>query len=721
MDVSYILDDLNSPQREAVSDESKHSLILAGAGSGKTRVITHKVAWLCKVHNLNPMSLLTVTFTNKAAKEMRGRIENILGEQLNQMWCGTFHSLFHRMLRRHSEEAGLNKSFSILDSEDQNRVIKRVIKSLDLDDATWQPSQAQWFINNQKEEARRKPKIKSNASFIEEKMVDIMNEYQNVCDQEGLVDFSEILLRSYELLTNNKEILEYYQNRFEHILVDEFQDTNEIQYLLLKKLLGKNSFMTVVGDDDQSIYSWRGAKSSNIKRFQKDFKGVKTIKLEQNYRSTKNILSSANAVISNNPERLGKKLWSENKEGEPLKIYRSFNERDEASFIVDIIKNWIDEGRSLNDVAILYRSNAQSRVLEDSILRAELPYRIYGGVRFYERMEIKNALAYAKLLLDSNNDAAFERIVNVPSRGIGAKTTDNVRQYARAESTSLWDAAKLISQGDEKKSSKAITSFIEKIELLKTKIEGKNLGEIFEQILESTNLKEFHAKEPGEKGRSRKENLEELISAASGFYPVGEDADDERNELELFLDQASLDAGENQAKADEDAIQMMTLHSAKGLEFPLVFISGCEEGLFPHKRSLEDPRQLAEERRLCYVGITRAMERLYLTHAEVRNMYGMESFSPISRFIKEIPDEFKYEIRMSSEKPKTSGFVPKIVGGTEFNGEDFSLGDLVSHDVFGEGIILNYEGEGANARVEVNFSKEGIKWLVLSFAKLKKV
>ena len=721
MDVSYILDDLNSPQREAVSDESKHSLILAGAGSGKTRVITHKVAWLCKVHNLNPMSLLTVTFTNKAAKEMRGRIENILGEQLNQMWCGTFHSLFHRMLRRHSEEAGLNKSFSILDSEDQNRVIKRVIKSLDLDDATWQPSQAQWFINNQKEEARRKPKIKSNASFIEEKMVDIMNEYQNVCDQEGLVDFSEILLRSYELLTNNKEILEYYQNRFEHILVDEFQDTNEIQYLLLKKLLGKNSFMTVVGDDDQSIYSWRGAKSSNIKRFQKDFKGVKTIKLEQNYRSTKNILSSANAVISNNPERLGKKLWSENKEGEPLKIYRSFNERDEASFIVDIIKNWTDEGRSLSDVAILYRSNAQSRVLEDSILRAELPYRIYGGVRFYERMEIKNALAYAKLLLDSNNDAAFERIVNVPSRGIGAKTTDNVRQYARAESTSLWDAAKLISQGDEKKSSKAITSFIEKIESLKTEIEGKNLGEIFEQILESTNLKEFHAKEPGEKGRSRKENLEELISAASGFYPVGEDADDERNELELFLDQASLDAGENQAKADEDAIQMMTLHSAKGLEFPLVFISGCEEGLFPHKRSLEDPRQLAEERRLCYVGITRAMERLYLTHAEVRNMYGMESFSPISRFIKEIPDEFKYEIRMSSEKPKSSGFIPKIVGGTEFNGEDFSLGDLVSHDVFGEGIILNYEGEGANARVEVNFSKEGIKWLVLSFAKLKKV
>ena len=479
--------------------------------------------------------------------------------------------------------------------------------------------------------------------------------------------------------------------------------------------------MTVVGDDDQSIYSWRGAKSANIKRFQKDFKKVKTIKLEQNYRSTKNILSSANAVIANNPERLGKKLWSENKEGEPLKIYRAFNERDEASFIVDIIKNWIDEGRSLNDVAILYRSNAQSRVLEDSILRAELPYRIYGGVRFYERMEIKNALSYAKLLVDFDNDAAFERIVNVPTRGIGAKTLDSVREHARAENLSLWKAAESISKDNLKKSSRALSHFIETVSQLKIDTEKKGLGEIFDEIINTTGLKDFHAKEPGEKGRSRKENLEELVSAASGFNPIGEDADDNRNELEIFLDQASLDAGENQADIDEDAIQMMTLHSAKGLEFPLVFMAGCEEGLFPHKRSLEDPRQLAEERRLCYVGITRAMERLYLTYAEVRNMYGMESFSPISRFLKEIPDELKYEIRMSSETPSSKGFVPKIVGGTEFKGEEFSLGDLVTHDVFGEGTILNYEGEGANARVEVNFTKEGIKWLVLSFANLKKV
>jgi DNA helicase-2/ATP-dependent DNA helicase PcrA len=680
------------------------------------------------------MSLLTVTFTNKAAKEMRGRIENILGEQLNQMWCGTFHSLFHRMLRRHWEEAGLPKSFSILDSEDQNRVIKRVIKSLDLDEALFQPSTAQWYINNQKEEGSRKidgkydyashdPKARGwqqGTDFMKEKWGDIMNEYQKVCEQEGLVDFAEILLRSFELLSNNKAILEHYQNRFEHILVDEFQDTNEIQYLLLKKLLGKKSFMTVVGDDDQSIYSWRGAKSANIKRFQKEFKNVKTIKLEQNYRSTKNILSSANAVIANNPERLGKKLWSENKEGEPLKIYRAFNERDEASFIVDIIKNWIDEGRSLNEVAILYRSNAQSRVLEDSILRAELPYRIYGGVRFYERMEIKNALCYAKLLVDFNNNAAFERIVNVPTRGIGAKTLDSVREHARAENISLWKAAESISKDNLKKSSRALSHFIEIVSQLKTDTENKGLGETFYEIINTTGLKDFHGKEPGEKGRSRKENLEELVSAASGFNPIGEDADDERNELEIFLDQASLDAGENQADIDEDAIQLMTLHSAKGLEFPLVFMAGCEEGLFPHKRSLEDPRQLAEERRLCYVGITRAMERLFLTCAEVRNMYGMENFGPMSRFLKEIPDEFKYEIRMSSNT-RVDKFVPVRLVGSELEGNEFSLGDLVTHDVFGEGTILNYEGEGPNARVEVNFTKEGIKWLVLSFANLKKV
>ncbi|MBV12809.1 MAG: DNA helicase II [Flavobacteriaceae bacterium] len=722
MDISYILDDLNPIQREAVTEELPYSLVLAGAGSGKTKVITHKVAWLCKVKEINPLSLMTVTFTNKAAKEMRGRIESILGEQLNQMWCGTFHGLFHRMLKMHWQEAGLAKSFSILDGDDQNRVIKRVIKRMNLDEATWQPRQTQWFINKQKDEGRRIAKLPNKATYVEEKMADIYLEYQKTCEEENVVDFAEILLRCYEMLAKNPELLNHYQKRFQHILVDEFQDTNEIQYLLLKQLVGKEGEMTVVGDDDQSIYSWRGAKSSNINRFIKDFKGVKTLKLEQNYRSTTNILSAANAVIRNNPERLGKELWTEKEEGELVKIYRAFNERDEAKFIVDIIKSWVDEGRNLSECAIIYRSNAQSRILEDSILRADLPYRIYGGVRFYERLEIKNALAYAKLAIDQKNDAAFERIINIPTRGVGAKTMDQIREIAREENSSLWIAAKTFADSAGPKIANSLKTFFKLIENFSESAAKKEIEEFFENLIESSNLKNFHGKEPGEKGRSRVENLEELVSAAAGYFSIGEDADDERSQLELFLDQASLDAGENQAEENEDAIQMMTLHSSKGLEYALVFIAGCEEGLFPHKRSTEDPRQLAEERRLCYVGMTRAMERLYLTYAEVRNVYGVDGFSPASRFLKEIPEEFKYEIRMASENiNKSKSFSPKIVGGTDHKVGGFALGDRVGHPSFGEGVILNYEGDGSNARVQVNFDQEGTKWLVLSFAKLNKI
>ena len=722
MDVSYILDELNPIQREAVTDESHHSLILAGAGSGKTKVITHKVAWLSSVKGVNPLSLLTVTFTNKAAKEMRGRIENILEENLNQMWCGTFHGIFHRMLKIHWQEAKLVKDFSVIDSEDQIRVLKRVIQNMNLDLDTWQPRDTQWFINKQKDEGRRKAKLNINATFVEEKMVDIMDEYQNTCDREGLVDFAEILIRSFELLDQNSELLKHYQARFQHILVDEFQDTNEIQYLLLKKLVGKNGHMTVVGDDDQSIYSWRGAKSTNIKRFTKDFNEVKTIKLEQNYRSSKNILACANSVIRNNPDRLGKELWSQKDEGEQVKVYRAFNERDEASFIVGIIKRWLEEGGSLSDTAIIYRSNAQSRILEDAILNSELPYRIYGGVRFYERMEIKNALAYAKLAINKNNDSQFERVINTPTRGIGVKTMDQIREHAKKGNLSLWQASEQIIANKETKAAQNISNFFDVIEKLEEMNFNENLDTFFENVISLSGLKEFHGKEPGEKGRSRVENLEELISATSEFFSLGEDKNDERSLLELFLDQASLDAGENQANENEDAIQMMTLHSSKGLEFPLVFIAGCEEGLFPHRRSAEDPKQLAEERRLCYVGMTRAMERLYLTHAESRNIYGIDSFSPVSRFIKEIPEELIYEIRVSTETEiKDKGFEPRIVGGTDHNVGKFSLGDRVVHKSFGEGVILNYEGDGSNARVEVNFDNGGIKWLVLSFANLEKL
>ena len=722
MDVSYILDELNPIQREAVTDESHHSLILAGAGSGKTKVITHKVAWLSSVKGVNPLSMLTVTFTNKAAKEMRGRIENILEENLNQMWCGTFHGIFHRMLKMHWQEAKLVKDFSVIDSEDQIRVLKRVIQNMNLDLDTWQPRDTQWFINKQKDEGRRKAKLNMNATFVEEKMVDIMDEYQNTCDREGLVDFAEILIRSFELLDQNSELLKHYQARFQHILVDEFQDTNEIQYLLLKKLVGKNGRMTVVGDDDQSIYSWRGAKSTNIKRFTKDFNEVKTIKLEQNYRSSKNILACANSVIRNNPDRLGKELWSQKDEGEQVKVYRAFNERDEASFIVGIIKRWLEEGGSLSDTAIIYRSNAQSRILEDAILNSELPYRIYGGVRFYERMEIKNALAYAKLAINKNNDSQFERVINTPTRGIGVKTMDQIRERAKKDNSSLWQASEQIIANKETKAAQNISNFFDVIEKLEEMNFNENLDTFFENVISLSGLKEFHGKEPGEKGRSRVENLEELISATSEFFSLGEDKNDERSLLELFLDQASLDAGENQANENEDAIQMMTLHSSKGLEFPLVFIAGCEEGLFPHRRSAEDPKQLAEERRLCYVGMTRAMERLYLTHAESRNIYGIDSFSPVSRFIKEIPEELIYEIRVSTETEiKDKGFEPRIVGGTDHNVGKFSLGDRVVHKNFGEGVILNYEGDGSNARVEVNFDNGGIKWLVLSFANLEKL
>ena len=722
MDVSYILDELNPIQREAVTDESHHSLILAGAGSGKTKVITHKVAWLSSVKGVNPLSLLTVTFTNKAAKEMRGRIENILEENLNQMWCGTFHGIFHRMLKIHWQEAKLVKDFSVIDSEDQIRVLKRVIQNMNLDLDTWQPRETQWFINKQKDEGRRKAKLNMNATFVEEKMVDIMDEYQKTCDREGLVDFAEILIRSFELLDQNSELLKHYQARFQHILVDEFQDTNEIQYLLLKKLVGKDGRMTVVGDDDQSIYSWRGAKSTNIKRFTKDFNEVKTIKLEQNYRSSKNILACANSVIRNNPDRLGKELWSQKDEGEQVKVYRAFNERDEASFIVGIIKRWLEEGGSLSDTAIIYRSNAQSRILEDAILNSELPYRIYGGVRFYERMEIKNALAYAKLAINKNNDSQFERVINTPTRGIGVKTMDQIREHAKKDNLSLWQASEQIIANKETKSAQNISNFFDVIEKLEGMNFNENLDTFFENVISLSGLKEFHGKEPGEKGRSRVENLEELISATSEFFSLGEDKNDERSLLEHFLDQASLDAGENQANENEDAIQMMTLHSSKGLEFPLVFIAGCEEGLFPHRRSAEDPKQLAEERRLCYVGMTRAMERLYLTHAESRNIYGIDSFSPVSRFIKEIPEELIYEIRVSTETEiKDKGFEPRIVGGTDHNEGKFSLGDRVVHKNFGEGVILNYEGDGSNARVEVNFDNGGIKWLVLSFANLEKL
>ncbi len=723
MDVSEIFETLNEPQRKAVTSEAQSLLVLAGAGSGKTRVIAHRVAWLIKAQNVNPHSILTVTFTNKASREMRGRIEDIVQEEMGNFWCGTFHGISHRLLRTHWEEAGLRKEFSILDSEDQHRVIKRVVKSMGLDDTKWPPRQIQWFINKQKDECLRSKDVEVTDDYFTEKMVEIYKVYEELCERESLVDFGELLLRVYVLLKTNGQVLRHYQRRFSHILVDEFQDTNEVQYQFLKMLAASGSNFIAVGDDDQSIYGWRGAKSENINRFTNDYKNTEIIRLEQNYRSTSVILNAANEVIKNNQGRLGKELWTDQKEGEPISVYSAYNEDDEARFVVGSIQNWVAQGRNLDEVAILYRSNAQSRVLEEAILRESLPYKIYGGLRFYERAEIKNAMSYLKLVYGREDDAAFERVINIPPRGIGVKTIEIIRSKAMEGKTSLWKACQelLDNDGFTSRAAQAIEGFMNSFDTLESDTKDLQLWEIVDITIERSGLIEYHKKEAGEKGRTRVENLSELVGAAKDFEPDSFDELDESS-LKMFIDHAALDAGETQASEHELAIQLMTLHSAKGLEFPLVFITGFEEGLFPHKLSIEDPNQLQEERRLCYVGMTRSMEKLFVTHAEMRNLYGSESFNPASRFLREIPEELTVEVRTGGNVSRSSNSKFK---GSRINGEvpetEFKLGQRVLHESFGEGVILNYEGEGSNARVEVNFDSSETKWLMVTYAKLQQI
>ena len=723
MDVSEIFETLNEPQRKAVTSEAQSLLVLAGAGSGKTRVIAHRVAWLIKAQNVNPHSILTVTFTNKASREMRGRIEDIVQEEMGNFWCGTFHGISHRLLRTHWEEAGLRKEFSILDSEDQHRVIKRVVKSMGLDDTKWPPRQIQWFINKQKDECLRSKDVEVTDDYFTEKMVEIYKVYEELCERESLVDFGELLLRVYVLLKTNGQVLRHYQRRFSHILVDEFQDTNEVQYQFLKMLAASGSNFIAVGDDDQSIYGWRGAKSENINRFTNDYKNTEIIRLEQNYRSTSVILNAANEVIKNNQGRLGKELWTDQKEGEPISVYSAYNEDDEARFVVGSIQNWVAQGRNLDEVAILYRSNAQSRVLEEAILRESLPYKIYGGLRFYERAEIKNAMSYLKLVYGREDDAAFERVINIPPRGIGVKTIEIIRSKAMEGKTSLWKACQelLDNEGFTSRAAQSIEGFMNSFDTLESDTKDLQLWEIVDITIERSGLIEYHKKEAGEKGRTRVENLSELVGAAKDFEPDSFDELDESS-LKMFIDHAALDAGETQASEHELAIQLMTLHSAKGLEFPLVFITGFEEGLFPHKLSIEDPNQLQEERRLCYVGMTRSMEKLFVTHAEMRNLYGSESFNPASRFLREIPEELTVEVRTGGNVSRSSNSKLK---GSRINGEvpetEFKLGQRVLHESFGEGVILNYEGEGSNARVEVNFDSSETKWLMVTYAKLQQI
>jgi len=725
MDLSPILDPLNDAQRQAVSASPGHQLVLAGAGSGKTRVLIHRIAWLVQVEGLSPQNILAVTFTNKAAKEMRSRLEEFLQLSGRQLWVGTFHGLAHRLLKQHWKEAGLPENFQILDSDDQLRLIKRILKTLNLDDSRWPPKQVQWFINGQKDEGKRAAHIQQSGQQSGDPFLDTMlrvySHYEEACERGGMVDFGELLLRSHELWLKNPTLLAHYQERFKHILVDEFQDTNSVQYAWLKVLAGKNSFVTAVGDDDQSIYGWRGAKIENIQQFANDFGAVNTIRLEQNYRSTSTILNAANAVIQNNFGRLGKELWTESGEGELISLYAGFNEQDEARFIVERIESFIKNGKMRSEIALLYRSNAQSRVLEEALLREGIPYRIYGGQRFYDRLEIKNALAYLRLVANPNDDAAFERVINTPTRGIGEKTVETIRQCAREQNSSLWQAGTHLTEGAglPPRASNAVQTFQNLITRLTSECEGLELYEIADHVIAQSGLPEHHKKEKGEKGQQRLENLDEMVSACKAFEPE----EDQLSPLQEFLDTAALDAGERQADEHEDSVQLMTLHSAKGLEFPVVFLAGMEENLFPHRMSVEDPGGLEEERRLCYVGITRAMEKLFLTYAEVRRLHGNENFNSPSRFIREIPKDLMEEVRLKSEVSRPASFVSKSSYGLKdadaAESAGFHLGQRVYHQMFGDGVILNVEGEGARTRIQINFDFEGTKWLMLSHANLQ--
>ncbi len=713
-DVSHILDELNDAQREAITAPVGSLLVLAGAGSGKTRVLVHRIAWLLAVERAAPWSILAVTFTNKAAREMKGRIESLIGQPVGGMWVGTFHGLAHRLLRSHWEEAGLPKTFQILDSDDQFRLIKRLLKQLEIDDSRWPPRQIMGFINARKDEGLRPEHLDDGGDFFQRQLIRVYTEYEQACERGGLVDFAELLLRAHELWLKRPDILQHYQQRFAHVLVDEFQDTNAIQYAWLRLLTGGRDNLFVVGDDDQSIYGWRGARIEHIRQFQKHYPDAKVIRLEQNYRSSGNILKAANALIEKNASRLGKNLWTEDGDGEPIRIYAAFNEIDEARFVVDRLRQFTDAGHRRAEVAILYRSNAQSRLFEEALIQSNMAYRVYGGLRFFERAEVKDALAYLRLLANRHDDVGFERAVNMPPRGIGPRTLDGLRAHARDFGCSLWQAALELLEGERMaaRARNALRGFVELVEATAEGMDELELHELMETAIEASGLVAHFKKSRDGRGEDRIENLEELVNATRSFVSEDEEVDD----LSAFLTQAALDAGEKQAGASEDCVQLMTLHSAKGLEFPLVFIAGVEENLFPHRMSADDPERLEEERRLCYVGITRAMQQLYLTYAESRRMHGQEDYPMPSRFLRDIPAELVEEVRAVAQTRK-----PWHAGGATSIAEEasgFSLGQRVQHPKFGEGVVLNAEGQGRSARVQVNFEQAGSKWLVVAYANL---
>ena len=719
MDVTLIIDSLNDAQRQAVTAPSQAMLVLAGAGSGKTRVLVHRIAWQIQVEDIPAHSILAVTFTNKAAKEMRSRIESLLNMSTQSLWIGTFHGIAHRLLRRHTKQAKLPDTFQVMDSSDQLRVIKRLINTLNLDDSKWPAREAQWYINAQKDEGIRARHMLDTADLHQRQMLRIYKAYEEICDRSGLVDFAELLLRAHELLRDNQDILDFYQQRFRQVHVDEFQDTNTIQYAWLRLLTDGKDNLFVVGDDDQSIYGWRGAKIENIYSFQKHYPNHQVIKLEQNYRSTGTILKAANTIIANNTGRMGKELWTATGEGEPCSLYAAFNEQDEAYFVVERIRTWINEGGLRSDAAILYRSNAQSRQFEEKLMATATPYKVYGGLRFFDRAEIKNALAYLRLMSNRNDDASFERIINTPTRGIGAKAIDDIRCIARDQSLSLWASAiVLINQRTmTARATNALIGFLELIKELTTQAPDLELYEKVKFVIEKSGLIELYQKEKMDKGEEKVENLEELVNAAR-LFDFDRENEEGMGELDMFLTHAALESGDNQGEDFDDCVQLMTIHSAKGLEFKLVFLVGMEENLFPSQQSVDDVGRLEEERRLCYVGMTRAMQHLYLTYAESRRLYGRESYPRPSRFLREIPSELIQEVRVRATINYPVTPIQIKNSSLQVTGS-YKLGQRISHAKFGEGVVLQIEGSGAQERVQINFKTAGVKWLMLAYANLE--
>ena len=746
--MSLLLSSLNNEQLKAVTLQDQSALVLAGAGSGKTRVLTTRIAYLIQSRQVSPHSILAVTFTNKAAKEMLMRVSAMLPINTQGMWVGTFHGLCHRMLRAHYQDAGLPQAFQILDSADQLSVIKRVLKDINADSEKFPPRQVQWFINNAKDGGIRGSQVEASDDFTR-KMAEFYLVYEQQCNKEGVVDFAELLLRSYELLTRNEILQKHYSGRFSHILVDEFQDTSQLQYKWLRLLAGVEASVFVVGDDDQSIYAFRGANTGNMKDFERDFHISEIIKLEQNYRSHGNILDAANTLIRNNSGRLDKNLWTSEGDGELLRVYNAPTDLDEAAFIVKEIKSLEEEGIKLSQIGLLYRSNAQSRVLEHALFNASLSYRVYGGLRFFERQEIKHALAYLRMIANPNDDNALLRIINFPARGIGARSLEQLQDSAKEKGGSLWQAAienrggAALNQGlkggnlvpnIENRAAgipkKGLNSFVFLIESMQQSCLELTLPEIIKHMIEHSGLVPYYNSQ--REGANRLENLNELINAVTSYIQEAEDSS-----LTAFLAHASLEAGEHQSGNDQDAIQLMTVHSSKGLEFHSVFLSGLEEGLFPHDNSRNEAGGLDEERRLMYVALTRAQRRMYLSFTQSRMMHGQTRYNIPSRFLKEIPEKllkFLHPVqeladtgRLSGEKNYRAGALisdskPRMKGSAsgilDSNNSKWSIGQNVLHAKFGEGIIVNCEGGVSDGRVQVKFSQYGIKWLSLEYAKL---